>query len=179
MAWCRQAPSHYLSQCWPRSMLPYGVSRPQWVNSLRPSDAYMHRNLTIIDSDKGLLPGWHQAIIWTNAGILLIGPLATNFILMEMLIFSFKKMHLKVSSGEWRPFCVGVNVLNHADNIPKHDMLIHFSTRRSENNTHQLLNQRMNRSSFMGQQVGNCKSFTLTHYLADIFAMHCGPRASL
>ena len=31
MAWCRQAPSHYLSQCWPRSMPPYDVTRPQWV----------------------------------------------------------------------------------------------------------------------------------------------------
>ena len=35
--------------------------------------------LTIIGSDNGLLPGWYQAIIWTNAGILLIGPLGTNF----------------------------------------------------------------------------------------------------
>ena len=33
MAWCRQATSHYLSQCWPRSMSPYGVIRPQWVNA--------------------------------------------------------------------------------------------------------------------------------------------------
>ena len=32
MAWCRQATSHNLSQCWPRSLSPYGVSRPQWVN---------------------------------------------------------------------------------------------------------------------------------------------------
>ena len=32
MAWCRQATSHYLSQCWPRSVSPYGVTRPQWVN---------------------------------------------------------------------------------------------------------------------------------------------------
>ena len=31
MAWCRQATSHYLSQCWPSSMSPYGVTRPQWV----------------------------------------------------------------------------------------------------------------------------------------------------
>ena len=31
MAWCRQATSHYLSQCWPRSLTPYGVTRPQWV----------------------------------------------------------------------------------------------------------------------------------------------------
>ena len=33
MAWCHQATSHYLSQCWPSSMSPYGVTRPQWVNS--------------------------------------------------------------------------------------------------------------------------------------------------
>ena len=33
MAWCRQATSHYLSQCRRRSMLPYGVTRPQWVNA--------------------------------------------------------------------------------------------------------------------------------------------------
>ena len=34
MAWCRQATSHYLSQCWLRSLSPYGVTRPQWVNCL-------------------------------------------------------------------------------------------------------------------------------------------------
>ena len=32
MAWCCQATSHYLSQSWPRSMTPNGVTRPQWVN---------------------------------------------------------------------------------------------------------------------------------------------------
>ena len=31
MAWCRQATSHYLSQCWPRFLLPYGVTGAQWV----------------------------------------------------------------------------------------------------------------------------------------------------
>ena len=31
MAWCRQATSHYLSQWWPRSLLPYGVTWPLWV----------------------------------------------------------------------------------------------------------------------------------------------------
>ena len=36
MAWCHQATSHYLSQCWPRSLLPHGITRPQWVNSLAP-----------------------------------------------------------------------------------------------------------------------------------------------
>ena len=32
-----------------------------------------------IGSDNGLLPGQHQAINWTNAGILLIEPQGTNF----------------------------------------------------------------------------------------------------
>ena len=32
MAWCRQATSHYLSQCWLSSLSPYGVARQQWVN---------------------------------------------------------------------------------------------------------------------------------------------------
>ena len=32
MAWCRQATSHYMSQCWPRSLSPYGVIRPRWIN---------------------------------------------------------------------------------------------------------------------------------------------------
>ena len=47
MAWCGQATSHYLSQCWPRSLSPYGLTRPQWVNqmyfnSIWPSDAIWH-----------------------------------------------------------------------------------------------------------------------------------------
>ena len=70
-------------------------------------------NLNIIGSDNGLLPGWRQAIIWSNAGILLIGPLGKNFseIFIEILTFSFKKMRLNVSSANWRPFCLGLNVL--------------------------------------------------------------------
>ena len=71
--------------------------------------------LIIIDSDNGLSPGRRQAIIWTNAGILLIGSLGTNFneILIGVQTFSFKKMHLKMSSAKWRPFRLGLNVLTH------------------------------------------------------------------
>ena len=70
--------------------------------------------LTIIGSDNGLSPGRRQAFIWTNAGIMLIGPLGTNFseILIEIYTFSFKKMHLKLSSGKWRPSCLRLNVLS-------------------------------------------------------------------
>ena len=49
------------------------------INSMRPSDTYIYvGKLTIIGSDKGLSPDRRQAIIWTNAGILLIGPLCGN-----------------------------------------------------------------------------------------------------
>ena len=67
--------------------------------------------LTIIGSDNGLSPGRRQAIIWTNAGILLIWTLGTNFseILSKIHIFSFKKIHFKMSSGKRRPFCLGLN----------------------------------------------------------------------
>ena len=68
---------------------------------------------TIIGSDNGLSPDRRQAIIWTNAGLLLIGPLGTNLseILIEILTFSFKKIRLKVPSAKRRPFCLGLNVL--------------------------------------------------------------------
>ena len=55
-------------------------------------------NLIIIGSDNG----------WTNAGILLIGSLGTNFveILIEIHKFSLKKRNLKMSSAKWRPCCL-------------------------------------------------------------------------
>ena len=99
MAWCRQATSHYLNQCWPRSPTPYGVTRPQ-------CRIYASVDRVSIGSDNGLSPIWCQAIIWINAGILSIGPLGTNFnaILLKVQNFAFRKMHLKISSVEWRPF---------------------------------------------------------------------------
>ena len=69
--------------------------------------------LTIIGTDNGSSPGRRQAIIWNKVGILLIWARETNFseILIKIYTFSFKKMHLKLSSGIWRPFCFGLNVL--------------------------------------------------------------------
>ena len=57
----------------------------------------------------------------------------------------------------------------HPFGLKGHGVII---TRHSENdNTPQRLDQWTNSPS-IGQQFGNCKSFTLTHYLADLFAMH-------
>ena len=49
MAWCRQATSHYLSQCWPRSLSPYGFTGPKWVNK--------KKNRYIYDAD-------HENTLW-------------------------------------------------------------------------------------------------------------------
>ena len=84
-----------------------------WVTHKRIS------KLTIIGSENGLIPGGHQAIIWTNDGILLIGPLRTNFseILIEIHTFSFRKMDLKMSAGKWQPFCLSLSVLSYIDSV--------------------------------------------------------------
>ena len=61
--------------------------------------------LTIIGSDNDLSPGRRQAVIRTNAEILLIGHLGTIFseILIEILtFFTFVK---------WQPHCLGLYVL--------------------------------------------------------------------
>ena len=68
----------------------------RWTNLIhwgRMTHTVCVSNLTIIVSDNGLSPGRHQAIIWTNAGILLIGPLGANFIAIFIGIqtFSLKK----------------------------------------------------------------------------------------
>ena len=63
-------------------------------------------NLTTIGSDNGLSPGRCQAMILTDVGILLIG---NKQILIGIQTFSFKEMHLIMSSAKWRPFCLGPN----------------------------------------------------------------------
>ena len=69
-------------------------------------------NIIIIGSDNGFSPRRCQAIIWTNAKILSIGSLGTNFseISIEINISSFKKMPLKMLSAKFRPSCLGLCV---------------------------------------------------------------------
>ena len=94
-------------------------------------------NLTITSSDNCLSPGRRHAIIWTDAGILLIGLSKTDF--NEIIHFHSRKFEnvpwqqgswgqhgahlgptwprwapctlLSGSSGRWRPFCLGLHVL--------------------------------------------------------------------
>ena len=78
-------------------------------------------NLTIIGSDNGLSPGRRQAIIWTNAGILLIGGTNVSEILIKICIFieenAFENVVWKKAAILSRPQCVNViyeaSVLSH------------------------------------------------------------------
>ena len=63
--------------------------------------------LATIRSDNGLSPVQHQAIIWTDAVILLIGPLGT------IHTFLLKKMHLKMLSAKQQSFGLSLIVLTH------------------------------------------------------------------
>ena len=72
-------------------------------------------NITIIGSDNGLASDRRQFITQTSAGLFSIGPLGTNFSEIWIYIqnFSFMKMHFKMSSAKWCPFCPGEDELIH------------------------------------------------------------------
>ena len=106
--------------------------------------------LTYIGSDNGLSPERRQAIIWNNVGLLLIEPLGTNFsdISTGIQTFSFKKMHLNLSSAKWRPFCLGLTVLRWIE--PNHFLQLRRFVRSLDGTTN---------------SGGSPKCFTLPHAL--------------
>ena len=91
MVWCLLAPDQQKTQCWlSHTQRNTCVENFTWwkkkINSIHADTTHWGRvihicigKLTITGLDNGLSPGWRQAIIWTNAGILVIGPLGTNF----------------------------------------------------------------------------------------------------
>ena len=129
-------PSNYLKRCWLKTVGPLGTNVSEiwfkkiqlkmvsekwkpfcpclsvlthwgWVTHIWKS------NITIIGWDNDLPPGRCQAIIWTNAGIVLTGRLGTNFreMLIKIYIFSIKKMHFRMLFVKYLPFCLCLNVL--------------------------------------------------------------------
>ena len=113
------APSHHLNQCWyidiwtPGNIFQWNSYKNTILNHWGRVMYICVGKLTIIASDNDLSPGRRQAIIWTNTGILLIGPLGTNFneILIEIQTFSLMKIRLKMLSAKCCPFRLGLNVL--------------------------------------------------------------------
>ena len=78
------------------------------TNSSPPNAAYMyHWTRPSLVQVMACRQFRSQASTWTNDSLLSIGLLGTNFseIWIGILSFSFKKMHLKMSSAKkWRPF---------------------------------------------------------------------------
>ena len=92
-----------MQNAWYRS-IPYCGMRIAYhfysFNSLRPTDRVTHicdSKLTSTGSVSGLSTGWFEAIIWTDAGLLWIGPLWTNFsdILIIFFLFLFVLKHTR------------------------------------------------------------------------------------
>ena len=103
-------PYKWMEEMDSQKVLVYG----HWVKLIESKwRIYASVNYAIIGSDNGLSPGRGQAIIWINAGTLLIWTLDTKFseILCEIHTFSFKKMHFSMTSGKCWQFCLGLNVL--------------------------------------------------------------------
>ena len=98
-------------------MSPYGLTKHQWVKQKSSCKGLTHwgrvAHICIFGSDNGLSPGRGQAIIWTNAVILLIEPLGTNFseILIKIDTFSLKKFW-EMSVILSRPQCVNTIFLS-------------------------------------------------------------------
>ena len=64
-------------------------------------------NLTTIGSDNGLsAPSHYLNQCWN-----IVNCTPRNKLQWNVNWISYKKIHLKMSSGKWRPFCLGLNVL--------------------------------------------------------------------
>ena len=98
-------------------------------------------------------PGLRQAIIWTNAEILSIRSIGTNFneIVIEIHTFSFQKIRLKMSSGKWRPFRLGLNTLNLPRSMQYLSVYVHCPLQQRLSLTHRILLKRIPLSTFLHQ----------------------------
>ena len=129
MACCLMAPSHCLNQFWLTQTLaqywsPHGAHCIADYSGSIQLSIYIHCGIHInssplvpnicviyasvnpvsISTDNGLSPIWCQAIIFTNAGLLSIGPLQTNFleIYLKSKFFSENAFeNVILSRGKW------------------------------------------------------------------------------
>ena len=105
MAWCRQATSHYLSQCWPRCLSPYGITRPQWVNLIFSKLSHRHNTCT---KNVIYFSEWGSSFKYFTAA------LATNIILFVIYCFTIKIKNTEVFLWFWisLPVFVTFYILN-------------------------------------------------------------------
>ena len=126
-----------ISNKYPMKLLLTNATVPHWWLCCEQYHIILHNDTSKIRFC--LIAGWHQAINscinviklghhcfrqwlvaclapshYLSAAILLIGAFETNFseVLIEISTSPFKKMHLKMLSWKWRPFCLGLNVFD-------------------------------------------------------------------
>ena len=120
MAWCCQATSHYLSQCWPRSLSPYRVTRPQWVNT-----GYWNYK---VHRQQKLCEQWQT---WLN--ILHVAPRPLWFIfVVKMDIFAMIELHWKCTCmpcWKYLPFITNYSNIYEQDSIVAGDALVTIVSR--------------------------------------------------
>ena len=120
MAWCGQETNHHQNQCWPRSpvchnMLPKrGQTRFTVIftpTTTPPPCIYASMNWISIGSGDGLSPTYSATSHYMNQYWLIVNWTFRNNLPSEIRIkihdFSFMKIHMKISSVKWRPFCPG------------------------------------------------------------------------
>ena len=61
MAWRRQATSHYPSQCWSRSLSPYGFTRPQRVKQILE---FLHHFYNVLNHSWSVILAWWRVIFF-------------------------------------------------------------------------------------------------------------------
>ena len=103
MAWCHQATSHYLSQCWPKSLLPYDVTKSKWVK-LKLSKMYsmtdlaIHRLKFVWQSINICIFALHSVIIII---ITLVGKYWTMDLMHRLVVSAFYQKVGQFLFGRW------------------------------------------------------------------------------
>ena len=109
MAWCRQATSHYLNQCWPRSLSSYGVTRPQWVKEPGHQQSWDWLN-----SSRNFLVPVPVPECWKDLGAFndTHSQSAWHCLLLQLLFITYE-IYRKTSNT--RQTLVGYKILDHLD----------------------------------------------------------------
>ena len=130
MAWCRLVTSHYMSQYWPRSTLPYGVTKSQLFHGPESSiityNFYKVRFIVINGEFTYLLKAewckYVQVNKPTSVQIMVYRLLAPSLYLNDnsgkvqsnaKFWFFFKMIHLKMLSGKLAAICLGIKYFTH------------------------------------------------------------------
>ena len=122
MTWCHQTTSHYLSQCWTRSMAQYGITRPQWVNChLTKLSIRGHFNIMTIFPRLGIIKIRYVRVSYLYNGNSYPGKMASKFTILQrppkVLLHSFDKNN----------YCQSSNISTKSQNLNASHLILQLS----------------------------------------------------